>query len=82
MAVQKDKERNEAKMKGQEALEALGPLHGIPVSIKDTLNLKGFLTTYGCAFLCQEKYRAKDHSTVVKLYLRAGAIPIIRGNVP
>lgn len=65
MAVEKDKERNEAKKKGQEALEALGPLHGIPVSIKDTINLKGFLTTYGCAFLCADKFRAKEHAVTV-----------------
>ena len=83
MARIKDTEREQARARGgDQAVKDLGELHGVPVSIKDTINLKGFLTTYGCAFLCAEEYRAKENAVVVSLYLRAGAIPIIRGNVP
>ena len=57
-------------------------MHGIPISIKDIIDQKGFLSTIGCAYLCQEKYRSKDHAAIVKLYLKHGAIPIVRGNCP
>lgn len=83
MARTKDAEREEARARGgEDAVRGLGELHGVPVSIKDTINMKGFLTTYGCAFLCAEEFRAKEDASVVTFYLRAGAIPIVRGNVP
>ena len=82
LAVERDKEREAAKKKGKEALEALGDMHGIPVSIKDIINQKGKLATIGCAFLCAEEFRSNEDATVVKLLLRAGAIPLARGNVP
>jgi Asp-tRNA(Asn)/Glu-tRNA(Gln) amidotransferase A subunit family amidase len=55
-----DKERAECADK-----EKLPLLHGIPFSIKDVCEQKGFLTTVGCAFLCDENLRAKEDSVVV-----------------
>ena len=82
MAFEKDREREEAVFMGREALDALGDMHGIPISIKDIINQKGKLSTIGCAFLCAEEFRSTEDATVVKLMLRAGAIPLVRGNVP
>lgn len=61
-------------------MDALPLMHGIPMSVKDLINMKGFLSTVGCAFLCQEKM--DDDGALVKLYLKHGAIPIVRGNCP
>jgi Asp-tRNA(Asn)/Glu-tRNA(Gln) amidotransferase A subunit family amidase len=61
-------------------MDSLPLMHGIPISVKDLLNQKGFLSTVGCAFLCND--RAEDDGAIVKLYLKHGAIPIVRGNCP
>ena len=57
-------------------------MHGIPMSIKDYILEKGKLATVGCAFLCHEEFRSSKDSAIVQLFLEAGAIPLIRGNVP
>jgi len=38
-------------------------MHGIPFSVKDQINIDGFLSTVGCAYLCNE--RAGDDSVIV-----------------
>jgi Asp-tRNA(Asn)/Glu-tRNA(Gln) amidotransferase A subunit family amidase len=55
-------------------------MHGIPISVKDFIMQKGKLTTYGLANLC-DNFCSED-SVIVKQYLLAGAIPVVRGNVP
>lgn len=55
-------------------------MHGIPFSVKDQINMKGKLSTIGCAYLCDD--RALDDAVVVKLFQRAGGIPLVRGNCP
>ena len=50
------------------------------MSIKDLINQKGHLSTVGTAFLCNDF--AKEDGAIVKCFLQAGAIPIVRGNVP
>ena len=54
MAKEKDKERKEAKQKGEEAVKKLGLMHGVPISVKDTIYQKGKLSTFGLAYLCDE----------------------------
>jgi Asp-tRNA(Asn)/Glu-tRNA(Gln) amidotransferase A subunit family amidase len=54
-------------------------LHGIPVSIKELFSMKGLLSTVGTAML--DHKRSTDSECVLPL-TEAGAIPIIRGNVP
>ncbi len=51
-----------------------GPLHGIPVAIKDLLHMTGLPTTAGMKV--HENNVAKEDATVVKRLKRAGAIPI------
>ena len=76
LAKEKDQEREEAKQSGK----ILSPIHGIPFSVKDFINMKGFLSTVGCAFLNDDKYRAPKDSVMVQLYRKAGGIPLVRGN--
>jgi len=60
--------------------ERLGPLHGLPIAIKDLQNTKGILTTQGSPIY-------KDHiptsdALVVERVKRAGAIVIGKSNTP
>jgi Asp-tRNA(Asn)/Glu-tRNA(Gln) amidotransferase A subunit family amidase len=58
----------------------LGLLHGIPISVKDFILQKGKLSTWGLAHLSLE--HEKEDAPVLKQYVRAGAIPLVKGNVP
>jgi amidase len=58
----------------------VGPLHGIPVIVKDQVETKGIATTYGSII-------AKDHvtgqdATVVKKLKEAGAIVLAKSTMP
>jgi Asp-tRNA(Asn)/Glu-tRNA(Gln) amidotransferase A subunit family amidase len=77
MASMCDMERKDAISKGES--DKLPFLHGIPVSIKDLFDMKGTLSTVGCAMLNQ---RAEEDSPAITPILNAGAIPICKGNVP
>ncbi len=63
-----------------ELLDALGPLHGLPIGIKDLEGTEGLLTTYGSPI-----YRAnvppRDNALVRRLR-GAGAIVVGKTNVP
>lgn len=78
MARLRDKERAEAIKKGE--VDSLPPLHGIPMSFKDQFDQVGHLSTCGTAYLC-DRVKTED-AVFVKLFVKAGAIPMIRGNVP
>ena len=60
--------------------EALGPLHGIPVTIKENIDVKGTPTPNGVAAF--EEIIAPDNSPVVRNLTNAGAIVIGRTNTP
>jgi Asp-tRNA(Asn)/Glu-tRNA(Gln) amidotransferase A subunit family amidase len=57
-----------------------GPLHGIPVTIKDSFDMAGFATTCGSKLFAGN--RAAEDSTAVKRFRAAGAIPIGKTNCP
>jgi amidase len=59
---------------------ALGPLHGIPVTIKENVDVKGTPTPNGMAAL--ETVIAPDHAPLVQNLLDAGAIIVGRTNTP
>jgi amidase len=64
----------------QAAGEPLGSLHGVPVTIKENVDQKGFATTNGVeAFVDMV---ASDDSPVVANLRKAGAIPMGRTNTP
>jgi Asp-tRNA(Asn)/Glu-tRNA(Gln) amidotransferase A subunit family amidase len=57
----------------------VGPLHGVPVSIKDHFNVKGFRTTLGITSLYHNI--AKEDSYIIKVLRGLGAVPFIKGNL-
>lgn len=59
--------------------EVLGPLHGIPVSVKDVFQTKGIPTTWGAKDLAD--YRPPEDATVVAKLREVGAILISKNNV-
>jgi len=57
-----------------------GPLHGVPVTLKESLSMAGKVTSCGSTTL-QANVTASDATAVARIK-RAGAIPIGRTNVP
>ncbi|MDH3684376.1 MAG: amidase family protein, partial [Acidimicrobiia bacterium] len=60
--------------------ELLGPLHGVPITLKENLDLGGHPTTQGVPALADAPAPA-DEPAVARLRA-AGAIPIARTNMP
>ena len=58
-----------------------GPLHGLPISLKETFNVTGVPTTLGfISFLDREPVR--NNSALVEILLAAGAVLYVKTNVP
>src|SRR5258707_4747948 len=60
--------------------EAVGPLHGVPFTVKENIDIAGLPTTWGVAALAQAVVPAD--APVVERMRAAGAIPIGRTNLP
>jgi amidase len=58
----------------------IGPLHGLPVSLKDNFNLKGLDSTVG--FVGHVGEPADHDSTLAELLQAAGAVFYVKTNVP
>ncbi|RKK02991.1 amidase [Pseudoroseomonas wenyumeiae] len=59
----------------------LGPLHGVPVSIKDQVDVRGVRTTYGSAIFADSAEATADDVTVARLRA-AGAIIFAKTTLP
>ena len=60
--------------------EAVGPLHGVPFTVKENIDLAGWPTTFGVSVLAGAvPERDAPH---IKNLKEAGAIPIARTNLP
>ena len=57
-----------------------GPLHGLPITMKDTFNIQGVDTSIGLAALCFKP--AQDNAPLVDLLLSLGCVIIAKTNVP
>jgi amidase len=77
-----DEARAEAKRADQRlaAGERVGPLHGVPFTVKENIDMAGLPTTWGVPALAQAIVPAD--APVVERMRAAGAIPIGRTNLP
>ncbi|KAH7089542.1 amidase signature domain-containing protein [Paraphoma chrysanthemicola] len=65
----------------QEHKKPIGPLHGLPISLKDSFNVKGVQATIGyVSFIA--KPPSATNSSVVDLLHRAGAVFYVKTNLP
>ncbi|MCB9654786.1 MAG: amidase [Deltaproteobacteria bacterium] len=60
--------------------ESWGPLHGVPITVKDTLSVAGLRTTAGHVPLAD--YVPEKDATVIALLRDAGAIILAKTNAP
>ena len=60
--------------------EPLGPLYGIPITLKDQFDVPGYDTTLG--YVGRSFRPATGHSLLVKILKQAGAIIIAKTNLP
>lgn len=75
MAAAEDADRR--LMRGEET----GVLHGVPISIKDSIDVEGVRTTAGTIGRKNARPAAVDATLVARLR-RAGAIPVAKTNLP
>ena len=75
-AIAMAKEAEDAVMRGRE----LGPLHGVPIAIKDTNFTKGVRTTMGSRLM--EDFVPEEDSVHVERLKKAGAIMLGKTNTP
>ncbi|KAJ5721225.1 uncharacterized protein N7483_009159 [Penicillium malachiteum] len=58
-----------------------GPLHGVPISLKDSFNVKGVQSSLGfVSFL--DNPPATENSVLVDILLKAGAVLYVKTNIP
>lgn len=76
MAIEDARESEKSVMKGED----LGPLHGIPLSIKDNVPTKDIRTTWGSRYF--GSYIPEEDALVVKRLKQAGAIILGKTNMP
>ncbi|KJZ79193.1 hypothetical protein HIM_01344 [Hirsutella minnesotensis 3608] len=58
----------------------VGPLHGVPISIKEHISIKGTICT--SAFVCNAGNIAEEDAHIVRLLKEAGAVILFRTNQP
>ena len=58
----------------------MGPLHGLPISLKDTFRIRGYDSSLGIAAFCFKP--ATTNSPLVDLLLSLGAVLYCKTNVP
>ncbi len=58
----------------------LGPLHGLPISLKDQFDVAGVDSTLGYAARVDQP--ARENACIVSILLNAGANPFVKTNLP
>lgn len=59
----------------------VGPLHGLPVSVKDSFNIKGLSSTIGCVSRINNE-PAQENTPLVQLLWDLGAVFYVKTNLP
>ncbi len=77
-ALQQAAQADEAIRRG----EKLGPLHGVPITIKDNYETKGILSTAGNQGYYDKSHIPQKNAPAVERLLQAGAIIIGKTNLP
>ncbi|KAG0695939.1 general amidase [Suillus ampliporus] len=60
--------------------KVVGPLHGLPISLKDQLCIKGLETTVG--YVSWIGQYADKNAVLVDVLIECGAVPFVRTNIP
>jgi Asp-tRNA(Asn)/Glu-tRNA(Gln) amidotransferase A subunit family amidase len=63
----------------RQAGRALGPLHGLPIPIKDSINTRDITTTAGTPVL--RHFRPPDDAPIVRTLIDAGALVLGKTNL-
>lgn len=59
-----------------------GPLHGLPISLKDCINIPGYDTTIGIVSFANKPKTEADASELARILREAGAVFYVKTNVP
>lgn len=62
--------------------KVMGPLHGLPISLKDNFNIKGQPTSIGIVNFTYNPKEMDEDSVLVKLFRDSGAVFYVKTNVP
>ena len=62
--------------------ELKGPLHGLPISLKDNLNIKGHQTTIGFVGFINNPIQFEQDAVLVEMLRSMGAVFYVKTNVP
>lgn len=57
-----------------------GPLHGLPISIKDCIAIKGYDSTVGCSKWIHQPF--VEDSVLIQVLKKQGAVPFVKTNIP
>lgn len=60
--------------------QAMGLLHGLPIGVKESMNVAGMLTTQGSPLFAENRARTDD--TIISTLKTEGAIILAKANVP
>ncbi|KAL0951471.1 hypothetical protein HGRIS_008159 [Hohenbuehelia grisea] len=60
--------------------KVVGPLHGLPISLKDQINIQGLESTMG--YISWIGIFAEQNAVLVDALLAAGAVPFVKTNIP
>lgn len=60
--------------------QVVGPLHGLPISLKDNFNVRGKPSSVGFTSLALEPMQ--EESTLVTILRSLGAVAYVKTNVP
>lgn len=66
----------------EETGELKGAFHGLPISLKDELNIKGYVSTIGLVSNCYNPEKMEEDAVIVKVLRDAGAVFYVKTNTP